>query len=150
MAEKKPQSAIDPAMPERKVAVSTDATTLRKFGRMFFIVFCILAVAAWRKGSVPVAGVMVGLGVLSALVGQVAPTALAAPYRGWMAFAGVLHAISSRVLLAVIFFGLVTPLGVLMRLTGRDRLHLGKQKRDSYWEPREQRTFDKDYFTRPW
>lgn len=150
MADKKPQSAIDPSMPERAVAVSTDATTLRKFGRMFFIVFGLLAFAAWRKGSMPGAGVLVGLGVLSALVGQVAPSALAAPYRGWMAFAGVLHAISSRVLLALIFFGMVTPLGILMRLTGRDRLHLGKAKQDSFWEPREQRTFDKDYFLRPW
>jgi hypothetical protein len=40
---------------------------------------------------------------------------------------------------AVLFFGLVTPIGVFMRLAGRDRLRLRNHStRASYWIPRRQ------------
>jgi len=42
---------------------------------------------------------------------------------------------------AVLFFGLVTPIGIFMRLTGRDRLRLrGDPSRTTYWIIRPART----------
>jgi hypothetical protein len=43
----------------------------------------------------------------------------------------------SRVLLAVIFYGIFTPVALLFRIAGRDRLRLRKRDAESYWLPRE-------------
>ena len=52
----------------------------------------------------------------------------------------------SRVILAILFYGVFTPVGVLFRLLGRDALGLQpKPAADTYWTPR--RTAEvRDYF----
>jgi hypothetical protein len=48
-----------------------------------------------------------------------------------------LHGAAATVLLAVVFFGLITPIGLLRRLFGRNGLDLGfDPARESYWRDR--------------
>ena len=42
----------------------------------------------------------------------------------WFGFSHILGTVMSRVLLSILFFGLVTPIGVLRRLFGKDSLKL--------------------------
>jgi Saxitoxin biosynthesis operon protein SxtJ len=51
--------------------------------------------------------------------GLVLPRSLTHPYRIWMAVGGVLGWINTRIILSVIFYGLVTPMGIVRRCCGR-------------------------------
>jgi hypothetical protein len=58
-------------------------------------------------------------------------------YRWWMRLASAIGFVNSRVLLAVLFYLLIAPVGVLVRLFGHDPLQRRRKKSgDSYWVPR--------------
>ena len=61
----------------------------------------------------------VALAVLLIVPGLVAPRILAPAYRLWMKLAEVLAWINTRILLGVVFYLVVTPIGLIMRLLGR-------------------------------
>jgi hypothetical protein len=42
----------------------------------------------------------------------------------WLGLSDLLGAVISRILLSIVFFGIVTPIGILRRLAGRDSLKL--------------------------
>ncbi len=58
-----------------------------------------------------------------------APALLAPVYRAWMAVGEVLAWVNTRVLLGAVFYLVVTPLGAVMRTTGRDPLRRGFEPR---------------------
>jgi len=55
----------------------------------------------------------------------VVPRSLTHPYRIWMAAGEALGWINTRVILSVIFYGLVTPMGIVRRGFGRDPMRRG-------------------------
>lgn len=80
--------------------------------------------------------VLIGIGALLLVVAVVAPRALAPVERVWMKAAGLLSAMSTRVILTLAFFLVITPVGFLVRRLGRGGMALGEDPgRDSYWEP---------------
>ena len=54
----------------------------------------------------------------------------------WMSFGLLLGKIISPIILGIIFFGLFTPYGIILRLIGRDELNLKLKKTNSYWKHR--------------
>lgn len=92
------------------------------------------------------------LAVGAALVafGAVFPRALVLVNRGWMALAEMLGVIMTRVILAIVFYLVVTPIGFIKRLRGWDPLRLRATSSESYWEPyasrqRDPRHYEKMY-----
>jgi len=61
------------------------------------------------------------------------------PNKAWMGLAEVLSYISTRIILGVVFFGIVTPIGVIKRLMGWDPLNRRAAASDSYWQPYSER-----------
>ena len=55
----------------------------------------------------------------------VVPRSLTHPYRIWMAAGEALGWINTRVILSVIFYGLVTPMGIVRRCFGRNPMRRG-------------------------
>ena len=109
----------------------------RAFGLVFAGVFLLVALwpllerASPRLWSVAVAAAF-------ALFAFLAPQVLAPLNRLWFGFGELLHRIVSPLALGVIFFGVITPYAVVMRLFGRDELLLHKRSaRPSYWVRRE-------------
>jgi hypothetical protein len=109
----------------------------RAFGLVFAGVFLLVALwplferAAPRLWAIAVAAVF-------ALCAWLAPQVLAPLNRLWFRFGELLHRIVSPIALGVIFFGVITPYAVVMRLFGRDELLLRKgSARASYWVRRE-------------
>ncbi len=65
-------------------------------------------------------------------------------YRLSMRVGFALSQVVARVLLALVFIFLITPLALLFRLFGKDSLRLKRQKADSYWVPaRESSSLDR-------
>jgi hypothetical protein len=60
------------------------------------------------------------LGLALVVPALVLPRSLTHVYRIWMAAGAALGWINTRVLLSVIFYGLVTPMGIIRRRLGRD------------------------------
>jgi polyferredoxin len=86
----------------------------------------------------------VGAGLI--LFGLVFPRALVVPNKAWMAFAEVLSFVTTRIILAFVFFGIVTPIGVVKRLFGWDPLQRRAARGDSYWKPYAERQRDPRHY----
>ena len=80
-------------------------------------------------------------------LGFLRPEWLRFVYVGWMILAFPIGWTVSQVMLAVLFYGLFTPIGLVFRLMGRDPLERTRQpNRESYWEPKPTPTDLKRYF----
>lgn len=117
---------------------------VRKFG-ILFAVICILVAAymAW-KGMPPWPYFSAGA-VFFLLTGFIAQRILRPLYIGWMKFAFVLGWVNTRVLLGLFFYLILTPIGLILRLTGKDLLGLKIDRNaSSYWVKRERKPFDRE------
>ncbi|MGD2068791.1 MAG: SxtJ family membrane protein [Gemmatimonadota bacterium] len=109
---------------------------LRKFGLVMTVGFGLLGLLFWWRG-VPAAPWMAGIGAAFLAVGLVSPRILGPVERGWMWLAEKLGAVMTRVLLTITFFLGVTPLALLGRLLGRDRLAIrsfGRSDAGTFWQ----------------
>ena len=53
--------------------------------------------------------------------------------KAWIKFGEILGSIVSPIVMAIIFFGIITPTGLLLKLIGKDVLKLKQNKKDTYW-----------------
>ena len=119
----------------------------REFGLIVGGVLSLLSLWWLYRGKFP--GVSPGTIVIGAaliLLGLTLPQALIWPNKAWMALAEVLAFVSTRIILAVVFFGIVTPIGVVKRLFGWDPLHRRAAAADSYWRPYAERQRDTRHY----
>ncbi len=95
---------------------------LRRFGLLFSVLFGALAAyLAWRRG-LPAATLPAVISGVLLLAAVALPVVLQPAWWPWMIAARVLGFVNSHLLLALVFYLLFTPLGLMMRLLGRDPL----------------------------
>ena len=70
-------------------------------------------------------------------LGFILPTLLKPIYFVWMIFAAILGWIMTRFILSIVFYFILTPIGLLTRMLGEDFLALKKLPSDSYWNQRD-------------
>ena len=109
-----------------------------KFGFFFTFVFLIAASYFFLNDSIIMAYVFFTLAVALLLTTFVNDDTLLPLNKLWMRFGQLIGMIISPIVLGIIFFALVTPYSLVMRLFGRDELRLMLGKRKSHWKPREQ------------
>jgi predicted membrane metal-binding protein len=118
---------------EQQIEGSSD----RSFAAVFALVFGLVCLWPVLFGGSP-RGWAAAVALAFALVGMLRPAWLAPLNRLWMRFGLLLGAVVSPIALGLLFYGVLTPIGVLMRLFGSDPLRL---RRDpamrSYWLPRQ-------------
>lgn len=109
----------------------------RTFGLLFFVVFLLIALWPLLKGGTAHL-LPLGFALVFLAAALLAPRWLAPLNRLWMKFGDLLHRIASPLILGIMFFGVITPVGLLLRLAGKDLLRT-KFDRDagSYWIRRE-------------
>jgi len=79
-----------------------------------------------------------GVAAVFALAAVLRPALLAGFNRQWIKLGVLLGKVISPVALGVLFYGVLTPLGALMRLTGKDPLRQRREREaTSYWLPRQ-------------
>ncbi len=105
----------------------------RSFGWVFTVVFLIIALWPLVSGGM-VRWWSLYIAAAFALITALAPKLLALPNRVWMRFGLLLNRIISPIVLAFLFYVVVTPLGALKRVFGKDNLRLRRDASDtSYW-----------------
>jgi hypothetical protein len=105
--------------------MSQEPTTkdLRQFGLLVGGVFSVIG--SWPvvfRSEPPRLWAMI-LGSLLIVLGAVVPQSLKQVHHGWMKIGHVLGAINTRILLGIIYYLLITPMGLVMRLMGKDSMH---------------------------
>lgn len=108
--------------------------TERSFGTLFAVVIALIAGYAASKGWQ--LAFVVGLSVAAAafaLAALLAPRTLAPLNRLWFRLGILLGTIVSPIVLGAMFFLIITPVGVITRLFGRDALRLHKRTTTTYW-----------------
>jgi len=100
----------------------------------------------YRGKLTSVAQVLVPLGALLVLLGIIVPRALVYPNKGWMKMAGAMSFVSTRIILAFVYFLVLTPIGLIKRAMGWDPLQRRADRSDTYWRPYTQRQRNPRHF----
>ena len=105
----------------------------RSFGIVFFIVFVLIAIYPLiNEGEVRIWSLIISF--LFLLLGLLNSKILTPLNKLWFRFGLFLGKIISPIIMGVIFFLVVTPIGLLMRLFGKDVINLKlNKKKNSYW-----------------
>jgi hypothetical protein len=104
----------------------------RSFGIVFFIVFLLIALYPLtysqdiRIWSVIISIIFFVLGLFNSKI-------LTPLNKLWFKFGIFLGKIISPIIMGIIFFLVVTPIGLLMRLLGKDLINLKYNNNKSYW-----------------
>ena len=118
----------------------------RSFGIVFFVVFFIIAVYPSFKGgdlrtwSIVISLIFLVLGILNSKL-------LLPLNKIWFKFGLFLGKLVSPIVMGIIFFLVVTPIGLFMKLLGKDLINLKLNKKNTYWvEKEEQKSKMKNQF----
>ena len=104
----------------------------RSFGIVFFVVFLIIALYPLTySGDVRIWSAIISLFFF--VLGILNSKLLTPLNKLWFRFGIVLAKIVSPLIMGIIFFLVVTPIGLIMRLLGKDVLNLKYNKNKSYW-----------------
>ena len=104
----------------------------RNFGIVFFIVFLLIAIYPLiNQGEIRVWSVLISL--LFLILGIINSKILTPLNKVWFKFGIFLGKIISPIVMGLIFFLVVTPIGILMRVLKKDILSLKFNKNKSYW-----------------
>ncbi len=106
----------------------------RRFGLTVGAAFLALAAVAQWRGRERAALVFAGMGGLLVLAGLAMPERLGPVFRGWMGLAHLMSKLTTPIFLGVVYFGVITPVALLMRLCGRRPLQ--RTTTASGWIPR--------------
>ena len=106
--------------------------TNKNFGIVFSIVFLIIAL--WpllkqndlRLWSLFISGIFFVLGLFNSKL-------LSPLNKIWFKFGMLLGTFISPVVMCIVFFLVVTPTGLIMKLLRKDLLNLKKNKKETYW-----------------
>lgn len=124
-----------PANPEKAFGVSVG-----------IVLLLITAALVWR-GRISVAQIMGPIGAVLLILGLTKPSWLKYPSAAWWKMAMALGYINARVILTIAFVLVLTPLGLLWRLIGRDPL--ARRRRNwPGWSAYPARYSDRRHFTR--
>ena len=116
--------------------IPTSKKDIKSFGITIGIVLFIISGMLMYYGKdayqiiAIIASTFIGLGFIF-------PVLLKPIYFPWMIFATILGWIMTRFVLSIVFYFILTPIGLVTRILGEDFLALKKLQSDSYWNHRD-------------
>ena len=119
----------------------------RSFGVMFGFIFIIIAVIVrLRDNPQNIQLLFLALSFLTFLISFTRPSLLSTPNKLWMKFSLLLARFVSPIVLGVLFYVLISPLALVLRLFGRDELRLKTKKVATNWQSRQINGYSLDSF----
>lgn len=106
-----------------RMSQQSSTKDLRQFGLLVGGVFAVIGLwpVVFRSES-PRLWAMI-LGSLLVVLGAIAPQSLKQVHKGWMKVGHILGSINTKIILGIIYYLLITPMGLAMRLMGKDPMH---------------------------
>ena len=118
----------------------------RSFGLLFFIVFLIIGL--WPlKNDLELNYIFIGISIIFLILGLMNSKILTPLNKIWVKFGEFLGRIIAPIVMAIIYFFILTPISLILRIFGKDLLNLKFSKEKSYWTKREKNigTMDKQF-----
>ena len=104
----------------------------KSFGILFFIVF--LLIALWPvKDSESIRVWSLIISLLFLTLGIINSKFLTPLKKGWIKLGEILGKFIAPIVMGFIYFVIITPIGILLRLFGKDLLNIKFNKNKSYW-----------------
>lgn len=144
----------------RREHTPSSPSELRKFGLLFGAILAVLfgfLVPLFRHGSALGMPFTSGnwpawpwlAGSLVAAWALLHPASLTLLYRPWMRFASIAQWVNTRIIMVVLFYAIILPIGLLLRLFGKDPMRREmQQEASSYRVTAEAR--DSDHLEKPY
>lgn len=114
----------------------TELPSNKKFGLFFTFVFLVIAWRLFSHNAIVLGSLSVFAAIAFCVISFVKAEVLLPLNKAWMALGLLLGMIVSPIVLGVIYFGLFTPISMIMRAMGRDELGLKMQTSGSHWKVR--------------
>jgi hypothetical protein len=116
---------------------AVEQSSERAFGLTFAVVFLLIALYPLAFGGQPHLWAF-AVAALFLLAGLFAAPLLRPLNRLWLKFGALLHSITSPIILGIMFFLVIMPIGLVMRLFGKDFLRLRLEpEAQTYWIKRD-------------
>ncbi|MDP2905510.1 MAG: SxtJ family membrane protein [Candidatus Omnitrophota bacterium] len=114
---------------------------LKKFGMTMAVAFLVIAAVVFlRRRHAPLSLLVISGSFF--VLGIALPAILKPVYAAWMKLAVILSWINTRIILLILFYLILTPIGLIMRVFGKGTLDFKIEKnRDSYWQKKEKKPF---------
>jgi len=112
----------------------------KNFGLVFFVIFILIAL--WpllSDGNIRIWSVIVS--IIFLILGLLNSKILTPLNKIWIRFGILLGKIVSPIVMGIVYFGVVTPIGLIMKLFGKDILNLKIDKnKNTYWSSKTKTT----------
>lgn len=119
---------------EELTALEISRKILRKFGLMVGGIFLLIGFWIYHSSQSFAGIIFICIGILLLIFGLLFPNTLSGIYKVWMGLAFALGWLVSRVLLIVLFYFVLTPVGFIAKIVGKKFLDIDyKVKKESYW-----------------
>ena len=116
-------------MKQKEIKISSN----KSFGLVFFVIFIIIAL--WpllNNGNIRIWSIIVS--IIFLILGLLNSKILTPFNKLWMRLGTLLGIIVSPIVMGVVYFGIITPIGLIMKLFGKDVLNLKLDKnKKTYW-----------------
>ena len=120
---------------ERAVPTLLTPSEGRRFAFTLGAAFVALSGLVWWRGNVTMAAFLAAVAGLLLLAGLFLPGRLGPVYRAWMGFALVLSKLTTPIFMGLVFFVVILPIGLVMRIFGRNPM-IRKEADGSFWVSR--------------
>ena len=128
--------------------IKEEKKDLRNFGITVGVALSVIGFVLYLSGN-SLVFIFGGAGILLILLAIIYPGVLKPANKFWMILAILLGWFMSRVILVILFYLIVTPTALLLKIAGKDFLKLHTDKNvKSYWEKRDKKNADKLDFER--
>ena len=115
-------------------ALDISTKALRKFGLLVGGIFLLIGIWIYYSSQSFIGIIFISVGALLLIFGLLFPNSLSGVYKIWMGLAFALGWIMSRVLLIILFYGVITTIGFIARIFGKKFIDLKfKDGKNSYW-----------------
>ena len=106
--------------------------TNRNFGIVFFVFFLLISLWLFINNKTLVYWPLI-ISIVFLILGLLNAKILTPLNKAWIKFGEILGSIISPLVMGIIFFGIVTPTGLFLKLIGKDVLKLKQDKKNTYW-----------------
>ena len=123
--------------------IKTTRKETRNFGITIGLILLVIStILFWKANPSYFIFIIIGLALLGS--GLTIPIILKPIYFIWMVFAKILGWIMTKVTLSLVFYGIITPIGLFSRLVGKEFLNLKLNKTENtYWNHRRKHSLKK-------
>lgn len=104
--------------------VQQNKKELRQFGFVVGGVFLGIGLWPWMWQEADPRSWAVAGGAVLGVLGAISPNALKPIHKGWMVVGHVMGWINTRIILGFFFYAVLTPMGLIARLAGKDFMHM--------------------------